>query len=132
MSVPGTKDFAVELYTNQLSGKLAITDINTDLLHKIVSKLAPISYDTESDSAYVSGNDQTEIETVRISLFTKHLGLNSVDDSEETAATKKETQTAMIKDAIEKYGSSNPKKYRIPLIYIILEDNSLTEDYLAL
>ena len=132
MSVPGTKDFAVELYTNQLSGKLAITDINTDLLHKIVSKLAPISYDTESDSAYVSGNDQTEIETVRISLFTKHLGLNSVDDSEETAATKKETQTAMIKAAIEKYGSSNPKKYRVPLIYIILEDNSLTEDYLAL
>ena len=132
MSVPGTKDFAVELYTNQLSGKLAITDINTDLLHKIVSKLAPISYDTESDSAYVSGNDQTEIETVRISLFTKHLGLNSVDDSEETAATNKETQTAMIKAAIERYGSSNPKKYRVPLIYIILEDNSLTEDYLAL
>ncbi len=132
MSVPGTKDFAIALFVKQLTDKLEIADINMDLLNKIVSKLAPISYDTESDSAYVSGNDPVEIETVRNSLFTKHLGHNSTDDDEDTSASNKELQTTMIKAAIEKYGTSNPKKYRVPLIYIILADNNLVEDYLAL
>jgi hypothetical protein len=120
MSTP--KELAVELFVNELINKLGVTDVNIDLLNKVVSKLAPISYDTISDSAFVSGNDQTEIDTVVKSLFVKHLGY------EETTAE----QEAMVRAAIEKYGMSNRQKYRVPLIYVILADNNLTEDYLAL
>lgn len=122
MSVSGTKEFAVELFVNQLTNKLSVENINMDLLNKIVSKLAPVSYDTEADSAYVSGNDQTEIDTVVKSLFVKHLGHDESHPDHEV----------MVRAAIEKYGTSNPKKYRVPLIYIILADNNLVDDYLAL
>ena len=116
------KELAIELFNTQLTSKLDIADVNADLLNKIINKMAPVSYDIQADSAFVSGGDQSEIDTVVKSLFVKHLGHDEPLKEHE----------AMVRAAIEKYGKSNPRKYRIPLIYIILVDNNLVADYMAL
>ena len=116
------KELALELFANQLTSKLGVVDVDMDLLNKIVTKMAPVSYDIQADSAYVSGNDQSEIDTVIKSLFLKHLGHDEVLEVHQT----------MVVAAIEKYGKSNPRKYRIPLIYTILVDNNLVGDYMDL
>lgn len=116
------KEIAIALFIKELTTKLGIEEVNLDLLNKVVTKLAPVSYNIQSDSAFVSGKDETEINTVVKSIFIKNLGYEETTDVHET----------MVKKAIEKYGISNSRKYRVPLTYIIINDNDLVEDYLAL
>lgn len=117
------KEKALELYSNELTTKLEVKNIDSELLNKIVVKLGIAAYSTTSDSSKVSGNDQTEKDVVIAKLLVRDLGM--------TDATS-EALNAIVNDAIAVYGVSNPRKYRVPLYYMIITKLNKVEEYKAL
>ncbi len=120
MSTP--KQAAMELYTAQLQTKFAIKEVNVELLNKIVNKLGIAAYNTASDAAMVSGKEQTEKDVVINKLLIGNLGLES----------SKEELNAILDKAIEEYGVSNSKKYRVVLYYVIINNLKMVDTYMAL
>jgi hypothetical protein len=120
MSTP--KELAMELYVKQLNTKLNVSDVNMDLLNKIMTRLGVAAYDTTIDAALVSGKDQVEIDRVIKNLLVKELGLDfeAVEDN-----------NAIVMAAVEKYGISNPLKYRVPLYYVIITDLGMADHYMG-
>jgi hypothetical protein len=116
--MPGPKELATALYTTELE-KLNYT-VDADLLNTVINRLGVAAYDSTSDAAVVAGKDKEERDRVIANLFVKRLGI----DSEEDANT-------MLDAAIEKYGSSNPRKYRVVLYYIVIVDNKMEETFVA-
>jgi hypothetical protein len=116
--MPGPKELAIALYTKELE-KLNYT-VDADLLNTVVNRLGVAAYDSTSDAAVVAGKDKEERDRVIANLFVKRLGI----DSEEKANT-------LLDAAIAKYGSSNPRKYRVVLYYIVIVDNKMKETFIA-
>ena len=97
-------DEKVSLYT--ASAKELGLKIPEDLLRKVAKGLGPSIY--LADASLVSGNDQSEKDTVKKNFLIKKLGL--ADGPALDAA---------IDEAIEKMGKSNRNKYRA-LLYSLL------------
>ena len=116
--MPGPKELAVALYTKELE-KLNYT-VDADLLNTVVNRLGVAAYDSTSDAAVVAGKDKEERDRVIANLFVKRLGVDSEEDANK-----------MLDAAIEKYGSSNPRKYRVVLYYIVIVDNKMEETFVA-
>jgi ABC-type proline/glycine betaine transport system substrate-binding protein len=116
MSSP--KEMAMALYTTELE-KLGYT-VDNDLLNTIVNGLGIAAYDAGSDASLVSGKDEAERAVVIEKLFVNKLG---IDDEAQA--------TSMLDAALEKYGMSNPRKYRVVLYYIVVTDNDLVEAFTA-
>jgi hypothetical protein len=116
MSSP--KEMAVALYTTELE-KLGYS-VDAGLLDTIVNRLGVAAYDAGSDASMVSGKDEAERARVIANLFTKHLGVESESDA-----------VSMLDAAIEKYGVSNPRKYRAVLYYVVVTDNKMVDTFLS-
>ncbi len=115
------KQLATQVYMNELTTVLGYSDINSDLLNKIITKLGVAAYDTTIDAALVSGSDQTEKDRVITNLLVRDLGMDASEDL-----------GAILDSAITKYGQSNPRKYRVPTYYVIITDLGKETEYLAL
>jgi hypothetical protein len=112
-------EIAISLYTSELQ-KLGYNSIDNELLAAIVGELRVAAYDIETDAALVSGRDATELARVIKNLFIKNLGIESEQES-----------MPMLTAALEKYGMSNPKKYRVPIYYMVIIDNNLRDVFMA-
>jgi hypothetical protein len=112
------KENAVAQYTTALV-ELGY-DVDANLLDKVVNATGPVAYDTTSDAAMVSGKDEEERQRVVDNFIKKHLGVESEEEA-----------FSMLDAAIEKYGVSNPRKYRSVLYYMIMVDNDMVDTFLA-
>jgi hypothetical protein len=121
MSDQTTREIAIELYVKELTNKLNVVNVNMDLLNKIVDKLRIAALNITEDAALVSGKDETELKRVVKNLLVDDLDLDYGDETD-----------AILTSAIEKYGISNPLKYRVPLYYIIITDLNKVDDYMSL
>ncbi|MGL4758884.1 MAG: DUF2853 family protein [Patescibacteria group bacterium] len=115
-----TKKEAMELYSNELTSKLGIKEINIELLDKIVTGLGIAAYQTSKDSALVSGKDKTEKQLVADKLLIGKFGMEKSDELLD-----------IIDSAIETYGSKNPRKYRAVLYYLITTELKMEAKFLA-
>jgi hypothetical protein len=116
MSTP--KETSIALYTTALEKLDYVVD--AELLNTIVNRLGIAAYNSTSDAAVVAGKDPEERARVIKNLFEKHL---TIED--EAYANE------MLDAAIEKYGASNPRKYRAVLYYIVVVDNNMIKTFLA-
>jgi hypothetical protein len=114
-----TKIEAMEVYSKELT-KLGVNPIDSALLEKIILSLGLAAYDMNSDSALVSANDKDEKMLIVDRLLVKKFGM--VSDLK---------LVEHIDKAIEKYGKSNPKKYRTVLYYLITKDLKMEKVYLG-
>ncbi len=76
------------------------------LLTKVTIGCGPAIYN--ADASKVSGSDKAELETVKANYLVKKLGLpdsNQLDSA--------------IASVMDKYGSSNPSKYRAVVYYML-------------
>ena len=113
-----TKIQALELYTKALT-KLGIDPINEELLDKIVTALGIAAYRTDVDAAFVSANDKAEKMLVVDKLLVKKFGFEPDPKLMEH-----------VDAAIEVYGKSNPRKYRVVLYYLITVELKMESVYL--
>jgi hypothetical protein len=108
--------------TSMLSYTTALENLNytvdADFLNTVVNSLGPSGFDSSSDAAVVAGKDPEEIARVIENLFVKKLGMTDMDKA-----------NSMFDAALEKYGSSNPRKYRAVIYYIVVVDNNLQSSY---
>ncbi len=100
----GKRDDLIAKYADDLKNKCGITP-DMDLLTKVTIGCGPSIYN--ADASTVAGSQQSELETVKNSLF-KKLGL--VDGPELMTAIDK---------VIETYGRSERNKYRAVVYYML-------------
>ena len=99
------RDELIEKYAADLKDKCGVT-ADMDLLTKITVGLGPSIYN--SDSATVSGSDESELATVKNNFLIKKLGLSDSDDLD-----------AGIAKVMDQYGQSNRNKYRAVVYYLL-------------
>jgi hypothetical protein len=114
-----TKVQAIEVYTKALT-KLGVDPINDPLLEKIVLSLGLAAYQMDSDSALVSGNDETEKMLVVDKLLIKKFGMEPDPKLLD-----------LVDAAIETYGKSNPRKFRVVLYYLLATELKMESVYLG-
>jgi hypothetical protein len=114
-----TKVQAIEVYTKALT-KLGVDPINDALLEKIVLSLGLAAYQMDSDSALVSGNDKTEKMLVVDKLLIKKFGMEPDPKLLD-----------LVDAAIETYGKSNPRKFRVVLYYLLATELKMESVYLG-
>lgn len=101
-------DEKLELYTTALTEKCGVTP-DADLLAAVTKSLGPSIYN--ADAEIVAASDKDEVKTMKENFIKKKLGLT--DDAAVDAA---------FDAAVEKMGSSNPRKYRAVLSYLLVKD----------
>jgi hypothetical protein len=111
-----SKETSIVAYTSALEN-LNYT-VDADFLNTVVNSLGPSGFDSTSDAAVVAGKDPEEVARVIENLFVKKLGMTDMDKA-----------NSMLDAALEKYGSSNPRKYRAVIYYIVVVDNNLQSSY---
>ena len=99
------RDELIEKYAADLKEKCGINP-DMDLLTKVTVGLGPSIYN--SDSATVSGSDESELATVKNNFLIKKLGLSDGPKLDEA-----------IHSVIETYGRSNRNKYRAVIYYML-------------
>ena len=99
------RDDLIAKYAADLKDKCGI-DADMDLLTKVTIGLGPSIYN--KDSSTVSASDKSELDRVKKNFLMKKLGL--ADGPELDAG---------LDAAIEKYGKSNPNKYRAVVYYLL-------------
>lgn len=99
------RDDLIVKYASDLKEKCGV-EPDMDLLTKVTIGCGPSIYN--ADSSTISGSDSKELETVKNNFLIKKLGLADSPALDEA-----------IHAVIEKYGKSNPKKYR-PVVYYLL------------
>jgi hypothetical protein len=92
-------------YAADLKDKCGVTP-DMDLLTKVTIGCGPSIYN--KDSSTVAGSQQSELDTVKNNFLIKKLGLPD-GPALDTA----------IDAVIEKYGRSNPNKYRAVVYYLL-------------
>ncbi len=102
-------DEALELYHSNMSEKIGIKKIDSELLKLVTRGLGPSIY--RKDAASVSCSDQSELDRVKKNFLIKKLGL---DDGPELDAA--------IKKVCQKMGSSNRNKYRAIFYYLLVKE----------
>lgn len=103
-------------YASELKEKFN-DEANIELLTKVTIDLGPSIYNP--DSSKIAANSDTELNTVKQNFLIKKLGL------EETI----ELDIA-IDSVLEKYGKSNPTKYRAVVYYLLTKYFEKEEVYL--
>ena len=99
------KDELIKKYATELKEKCGITP-DMGLLQQVTTWCGPSIYNR--DASTVSGNSPSEIATVKNSFLIGKLGLT---DSPELDSA--------IQKSIDRYGRSNPMKYRAVLYYLL-------------
>jgi len=99
------RDDLIVKYADDIKTKLGETP-DMDFLRKVTIGCGPSIYNR--DSSTVSGSDKSEIATVKNNFLIKKLGL--ADTAELDSA---------IASVMEKYGKSNPNKYRAVVYYLL-------------
>jgi len=101
------RDALIEKYADDLKNKIGVKP-DMDLLRKVTIGCGPSIYNR--DSSTVSASDQSELDTVRNNYLIKKLGLSDGPKLD-----------AAIGDVMEKYGKSNPSKYRAVVYYLLCQ-----------
>lgn len=99
------RDALIEKYASDIKSKIGETP-DMDFLRKVTIGCGPSIYNR--DASTVSGSDKSELETVKNNFLIKKLGLSdgpALDDA--------------IAAVMEKYGKSNPNKYRAVVYYML-------------
>jgi len=109
------RDALIEKYAGDLKSKLGVTP-DMALLRKVTIGCGPSIYNR--DASTVSGSDQSELDTVRNNFLIKKHGLSASKDLDGAIAT-----------VMEKYGKSNPNKYRAVVYYMLTKHFSLEGNY---
>ena len=99
------RDDLIAKYASDMKEKCGIT-ADMDLLTKVTIGCGPAIYN--KDASTVSGSDQAELDTVKNNYLIKKLGLADSADLD-----------AGIAAVMEKYGKSNPSKYRAVVYYML-------------
>ena len=99
------RDELIEKYAADIKDKLGQTP-DMDLLTKVTIGCGPSIYN--ADAATVSGNDKSELDTVKKNFLIKKLGLADGPKLDEA-----------ITSVIEQYGKSNRNKYRAVVYYLL-------------
>ena len=99
------RDELIEKYAGDIKSKIGETP-DMDLLRKVTIGCGPSIYNR--DASTVSGSDKSELETVKKNFLMKKLGLSDSQDLDGAIAA-----------VIEKYGKSNPNKYRAVVYYML-------------
>lgn len=99
------RDELIAKYAADMKEKMGITP-DMDLLTKVTIGCGPAIYNR--DASTVSGSDEAELATVKNNYLIKKLGLS--DGPELDSA---------LSEVMNKYGSSNPSKYRAVIYYML-------------
>lgn len=99
------RDDLIAKYASDMQDKMGISP-NMDLLTKVTIGCGPAIYN--ADASTVSGTDPAELETVKNNYLIKKLGLSDGPELDSAIAS-----------VIEKYGKSNPNKYRAVVYYML-------------
>lgn len=109
------RDDLIEKYAGDLKSKLGMTP-DMDLLRKVTIGCGPSIYNR--DASTVSGSDQAELDTVKNNFLIKKHGLSASQDLD-----------GAIASVMEKYGKSNPSKYRAVVYYMLTKHFGLEKNY---
>lgn len=101
-------DDALETYRLCLRDVIKVDSINDHLLTAVTRNLGPAVYD--ADASIVASTDAKEVERVKSSFLIGKLGLPDGPELD-TAITA----------AVKRFGSSNPKKYRAVVHYLLVQ-----------
>lgn len=101
-------DEKIELYNNTLVEKCGVTP-DADLLRAVTKAMGPSIYN--ADAEIVAASEKDEVTTLKENFIKGKLGVT--DQAQVDAA---------FDAAVEKMGSSNPRKYRAVLSYLIVVD----------
>lgn len=101
----GKRDDLIAQYADDLKNKCGMTP-DMDLLTKVVIGCGPAIYD--ADASTVAATQPGELETVKTNFLIKKLGLADGPELMEG-----------IKKVVETYGSSERKKYRAVVYYML-------------
>ena len=101
----GKRDDLIAKYAEDIKDKFG-TSPDMDLLKKVTIGCGPAIYN--KDASTVSGSDKAELATVKNNYLIKKLGLKDSSDLDDAIAT-----------VMEKYGKSNPSKYRAVVYYML-------------
>ena len=99
------RDELIAKYADDLKNKIGVTP-DMDLLKKVTIGCGPSIYN--KDASTVAGSDKSELETVKNNFLIKKLGLSDGPELDSAVAS-----------IMEKYGSSNPSKYRAVVYYLL-------------
>lgn len=99
------RDDLIAKYADDIKNKIGETP-DMDLLTKVTIGCGPSIYN--KDSSTVAGSDKSELETVKKNFLMKKLGLSESQDLDGAIAA-----------VMDKYGSSNPSKYRAVVYYML-------------
>jgi hypothetical protein len=99
------RDELIQKYAEDMKSKMGETP-DMDLLRKVTIGCGPSIYNR--DSSTVSASDQSELDTVKNNFLKKKLGLSDSQDLDGAIAA-----------VMEKYGKSNPNKYRAVVYYML-------------
>jgi len=99
------KEELIRKYAIELKEKCGITP-DMDLLNQVTTWCGPSIYNR--DSSTVSGHSVSELATVKNSFLIGKLGLEKGPALDEA-----------LQQAIDRYGRSNPMKYRAVLYYLL-------------
>lgn len=99
------RDDLIAVYADDLKNKIGETP-DMDFLTKVTIGCGPSIYN--KDSSTVAGSDKTELATVKNNFLIKKLGLPDGPELDSAIAA-----------VMEKYGKSNPKKYRAVVYYLL-------------
>ena len=109
------RDELIEKYAGDLKDKIGMTP-DMDFLRKVTIGCGPSIYN--NDSSTVAGSDKSELETVKNNFLIKKLGLSESEDLDGAIAA-----------VMEKYGKSNPSKYRAVVYYMLTKHFGLEGNY---
>ena len=101
----GKRDELIATYAADLREKCGV-DPDMALLEKVTIGCGPAIYN--DDAKFVAGSDKSELETIKTNFLMKKLGLADGPALDEAIAS-----------TIAAYGSSNPRKHR-PVVYYLL------------
>lgn len=99
------RDDLIAVYADDITNKIGETP-DMDFLRKVTIGCGPSIYN--NDSSTVAGSDKSELETVKNNFLIKKLGLSDGPELDSAIAA-----------VMEKYGKSNPKKYRAVVYYLL-------------
>ncbi len=99
------RDELIAVYAADLKDKVGVSP-DMDLLKKVTIGCGPSIYN--KDASTVAGSDKAELERIKKNFLMKKLGLPDGDNL-----------MAGINAVIEKYGKSNPRKYRAVVYYML-------------
>lgn len=98
----------IELYTKSLVEKCGVTP-DADLLNAVTKALGPSIYN--ADAEIVAASEKDEVTTLKENFVKGKLGIT--DDAAIDAGVQK---------AFETMGTSNPRKYRAVLSYLLVKE----------